>query len=51
MIYLKTKLEHPIAILEGAVEYNPPSNVKNENLTLKEYKNYEIGEPTLFFNV
>ena len=29
-IYLKTKFEHPIAIMENAVEYNPPPLLQNE---------------------
>jgi len=33
-IYLKTRFEHPIAILERAVEYNPPSLLKSENTVI-----------------
>lgn len=32
IIYVKSEFEHPIAILENAVHYNPPSSLSDDNI-------------------
>ncbi len=33
IIYVKSEFEHPIAILENAVQYNPPSSLLDDNVS------------------
>jgi pentatricopeptide repeat protein len=49
IVYVKSEFEHPIAILENAVQYNPPSSLLDDNIFLfkdmEEHKQHSASRP------